>query len=70
MKVLRNNGIYSKGEYYGKTLDEAKKYAESGGFNIRIVEKDGTPLMVTEDVKHARLNFRLRDGFVVDVFGG
>jgi hypothetical protein len=70
MRDLRNNGIISKDEYYGKTLAEAKQYAEDGGFNIRIVERNGDALMVTEDVKHARLNFRVRDGFIIDVFGG
>lgn len=70
MKILRNNGIISVDEYYGKTLADAKKYAEDGGFNIRVVEEDGTAYMVTEDLKPHRLNFRLRNGKVIDVFGG
>jgi hypothetical protein len=70
MSQLRNNGIYSKNEYVGKTLEEATKYAEQGGFIIRIVEKEGIPLMLTHDVKENRLNFRTKGNKVVDVFGG
>jgi|688.fasta_scaffold1214066_1 hypothetical protein len=70
MSQLRNNGIYSKNEYVGKTLEEASKYAEQGGFIIRIVEKEGIPLMLTHDVKENRLNFRTKGNKVVDVFGG
>ena len=67
---LRNNGIIEKREYVGKTLQEAKEYAESGGFTIRIVEEDGKAFMVTYDFKINRLNFRLRNNKVTDVFGG
>ena len=70
MNQLRNNGIYSKEEYVGKSLEEATKYAEQGGFTIRIVEKEGVPLMLTHDVKGNRLNFRLKNNIVIDVFGG
>ena len=69
-KPLRNNGIITKTEYVGKTYDEAKKYAEDGGFTTRVVEKDGNSFMLTYDVNDRRLNFRLRDDFVTDVFGG
>lgn len=67
---LRNNGIIEKREYVGKTLQEAKEYAESGGFTIRIVEEDAKAFMVTHDFKTNRLNFRLRNNKVTDVFGG
>lgn len=67
---LRNNGIIEKREYVGKTLQEAKEYAESGGFTIRIVEEDGKAFMVTRDFKTNRLNLRLRNNKVTDVFGG
>ncbi len=70
MNQLRNNGIYSKEEYVGKSLEEAKNYAEQGGFITRIVEKDGTPLMLAHDVKGNRLNFRIKGDYVIDVFGG
>lgn len=67
---LRNNGIIEKREYVGKTLEEATKYAKDGGFTIRIVEEDGKTFMVTHDHKTNRLNFRLNNNKVTDVFGG
>jgi hypothetical protein len=70
MSELRNGGIITKSEYVGKTLQEATKYANDGGFSIRIVEKDGRPEMLDMSNKADRLNFRLRGELVIDVFGG
>jgi hypothetical protein len=70
MQKLRNGGIYSKEEYVGKTLQEAIKYAEEGGFITRVVERDGNSFMITHDFKSERLNFRVRNEFITDVFGG
>ena len=70
MSYLRNNGIFSPTEYVGKTLEEAKKYAEEGGFIVRIVEEDGHAHMLTMDVKPNRLNFRVKKGHISDVYGG
>lgn len=70
MNQLRKNGIYSKEEYVGKTLEQATQWAEEGGFIIRIVEREGIPLMLDNDVKANRLNFRIKGDKVVDVFGG
>jgi hypothetical protein len=70
MSYLRNGGIYSKEEYVGKTIDEARKYAEEGGFITRIVEEDGKSFMVTMDFKTERLNFRVLQGYITDVYGG
>lgn len=67
---LRNGGIITVSEYAGKTLEEAVKYANDGGFTTRITEENGRALMVTHDFKTNRLNFRVRDGFVIDVYGG
>jgi len=68
--MLRNNGIISESEYKGKTLDEAKKYAESGGFIVRIVEENGIPKMLDMSVKDNRINFRVSNGVVTAAFGG
>lgn len=69
--MLRNNGLFSVSEYSGKTIDEAKKYAEDGGFTVRITETDGKSIMLDAlDIKSDRLNFRVRNGLVVDVYGG
>ena len=67
---LRNNGIISESEYKGKTLEEATKYAESGGFIIRIVEENGIPKMLDMSVKDNRINFRVNSGIVTAAFGG
>ncbi len=68
--ALRNGGIISTREYSGKTLDEAIKYATDGGFTTRVTEINGVALMVTADFRSDRLNFRVRDNIVIDVYGG
>jgi hypothetical protein len=68
--ALRNGGIISVSEYAGKTLKEAIQYANDGGFTTRIVEENGRALMVTADFKTNRLNFRVKDDIVIDVYGG
>lgn len=70
MTQLRRGGIITKEEYVGKTLQEATKYAEDGGFIIRVVERDGKHEMLDMSVKANRLNFRVRFEKVIDVFGG
>ena len=67
---LRNGGIIRKGEYEGKTSQEAKKYAEDGGFITRVVENNGSSFMLTMDAKSNRINFRVRDNYVIDAYGG
>lgn len=69
-KPLRNGGIITKNEYVGKTYAEARKYAEDGGFTTRIVEEDGRALMLEYNVNARRLNFRVLNNIVTDVFGG
>jgi hypothetical protein len=69
--MLRNNGIFTDSEYKGKSIEEATKYAQDGGFIVRVTETDGRSIMVDMmDIKSNRLNFRVRDGFVVGVYGG
>jgi hypothetical protein len=70
MPYLRNNGIISKEEYVGKTLEEATQYATSGGFITRIVETDGRHEMLEMSNRGDRVNFRVRNGIVTDAFGG
>jgi hypothetical protein len=67
---LRNFGLFSEDEYKGKTLEEATKYAEEGGFVVRIVEQEGDVKMLDMSVRGDRLNFRVRGGFITAVFGG
>ena len=70
MLLLRNTGIITKEEYVGKTLQEANKYAEEGGFKTRVVEENGIAKMLDMSNRGDRLNFRVRNGIVTDVFGG
>jgi hypothetical protein len=70
MSYLRDNGIITEKQYVGKTLDEATKYAEEGGFVVRIVEVDGNSKMLTMEVKSNRINFRVASGYVTAAYGG
>ncbi len=67
---MRNNGIITESEYKGKSLEDAKKYAEEGGFITRVVEQNGVALMLDMSAVSNRINFRVRDGFVTAAFGG
>jgi hypothetical protein len=70
MSRMRNGGIITKEEYVGKTLQEANKWAEEGGFITRIVEENGISKMLDMSNRGDRLNFRVRNEIVTDVFGG
>ena len=70
MSYLRDNGIITERQYIGKTLEEATKYAEEGGFEVRVVEVDGQAKMLTMDAKSNRINFRVKGGFITAAFGG
>ena len=62
--------MITKKEYVGKTYPEARAYAEEGGFTTRIVEENGQALMLEYSVNDRRLNFRVSNNIVTDVFGG
>lgn len=67
---LRDNGIITERHYVGKTLEEATRVAEAGGYVVRIVEVDGQAKIFPMDAKTNRINFRVRGGFVTAVYGG
>jgi hypothetical protein len=69
-RPLRNFGVFSESDYKGKTLEEATKYAEDGGFTVRIAEQDGDAKMLDMSVRGDRINFRVRAGYVTAAFGG
>ena len=69
-KTLRNFGMITPNEYVGKSYVDARKYAEDGGFTTRIVEENGVSKMLEMDVKADRLNFRIKNNIVTDVYGG
>jgi phosphosulfolactate synthase (CoM biosynthesis protein A) len=70
MAYLRDGGIITEREYLGKTLEEATKYAEDGGFEVRVVEVDGNSKMLTMEVKPNRINFIVRGGYITSAYGG
>ena len=70
MNKLRNNGMLTESDYVGKTIDEAKKYAEDGGFTTRIVEENGIAIMLDMSSKDDRINFRVVKGYITSAFGG
>lgn len=69
-RPLRNFGMITPNEYIGKLYSDARKYAEDGGFTTRIVEENGVSKMLEMDVKADRLNFRIKNNIVTDVYGG
>jgi len=69
-KPLRNFGLITPNEYIGKTYQDARKYAEDGGFITRIVEENGVSHMLDMDAKANRLNFRIINNIITDVYGG
>jgi hypothetical protein len=70
MAYLRDNGIITERQYLGKSLEDATKFAEEGGFEVRVVEIDGKSKMLTMDVKSNRINFRVIGGYVTAAYGG
>lgn len=67
---LRDNGIITESQYVGRSLEEATKFAEEGGFEVRVVEIDGNAKMITMDAKSNRINFRVNGGYISAAFGG
>lgn len=63
-KMIRHN------DYLKKTEEEATKLAESKGFTVRIIERDGKSMMVPMDYSNNRINFAIVNGKVADVSGG
>lgn len=70
MNRLRNGGMVTESDYKGKTIDEARKYAEEGGFIVRVVEEDGVAKMLDMSAKDNRINFRVKQGYVTNAFPG
>jgi hypothetical protein len=67
---LKNFGIIVPTDYVGKTLTEANEIAKDAGFITRIVERDGNSFILTMDYRTDRLNFRVSNDIIVDIYGG
>ena len=64
------NSLVPGTEYEGKTVEEATKYAQDGGYTVRITEENGVGIIVTMEARMDRINFRVRNGYVIDTYGG
>lgn len=63
-------GIVSSQDYQGLTLEQANEKALQNGLNPRVVEEDGKSLMLTMEAKSYRVNFRVREGVVIEAYAG
>jgi hypothetical protein len=63
-------GMVTSKDYEGLEIEKAKEKALQNGLNSRIVEVDGKSLMLTMEVKSYRVNFRVRDGIVIEAYAG
>lgn len=53
----------------GKTVEEARQELEPKGNTVRVVSKDGQPMMVTMDYRENRLNVEIVDNKIVKIAG-
>jgi hypothetical protein len=57
-------------EYIGLTLEEARKLANENKRPHRVVEVDGTSMIVTSDLVIDRINFQVKENKIVSVYNG
>lgn len=69
-KPLRNFGLITEKDYLGKELEIATKFAEEGGFTVRIVENNGRSEIFTMEFRQNRINFRVKNNIIIGVYGG
>ena len=62
--------MISHDNYLKKTEEEATRIAEAAGFVVRIIERDGKPVMQDMNYLNDRINFAIVRGRVADVSGG
>jgi len=60
----------TESQWKGLTLEEAIKKCESIGYIHRIVEIDGKHMMLDMDAKSNRVNFRVKDDYIIAVYTG
>lgn len=54
----------------GQEVEEVRADAEKQGIRSRILEMDGKSFPATMDMRPDRLNFRVRDGRIIEVTNG
>lgn len=63
-------GLVTSSHYEGLTLEQANEKAMQNGLRPRIVEVDGKSLMLTMELAFNRVNFRVRNGLVIEAWAG
>ena len=54
----------------GKKLEVVQQALEAAEIRFRVIEKDGEPLIMTMDYIEDRLNFKIKDGVIIEVSKG
>lgn len=61
----REKQVVKSNAFVGMQEDRAAQKAERKGFEYRVVERDGEPAVVTDDMRSNRVNFTIAEGEVV-----
>lgn len=62
-------GVFDATALVGEPIAAAAEAAEAEGCSVRVVERDGRALAVTEDFRPDRINVAVRDGVVAEISG-
>ena len=62
-------GVFDATAVVGLPLEKAEATAEQKGCSVRMVERDGEQLAVTQDFRPDRVNVAIRDGEVTRIVG-
>jgi hypothetical protein len=62
--------LITEKEWIGLTIAEAIEKANSINYTHRIVEEDGNSIILPYDNKANRVNFRVRNNYIIGVYPG
>lgn len=65
-KEPNDDSNYEVEDIIGMTLEDAYVHAKKGGFDYRIVQKDGVSFIITCDYRLDRMNFVVENDIVVE----
>jgi len=51
----------------GMKLEDASKLLTENGYSIRVINENGSPLMITSDIKSNRVNVFVINGYIDDI---
>ena len=60
---------YEELDLVGKKVKKAKKLSNKAGLHLRVVSRDGKPLITTRDYRVDRLNVATNNEIVTEVLG-